>query len=64
MSMKKTLMTLFVCLISTTVFADSPKTIRISNGEWAPYMSENSAHYGLASHIVSEAFKLEGITVE
>lgn len=45
----------------TTVFAET--TIRITNGEWEPYLSEYTDHYGLASHIVSEAFKLEGIKV-
>lgn len=39
-------------------------TIRITNGEWEPFLSEYSFHYGIASHIVSEAFKAEGITVE
>lgn len=40
------------------------ETIRITNGEWAPYHSEYIPHYGLSSHIVSEAFKLVGINVE
>ena len=39
---------------STDVFASN--TIRITNGEWEPYLSEYSYEYGLASHIVSEAF--------
>lgn len=38
--------------------------IRITNGEWEPYLSEFSPHYGLYSHIVSEAFKQEGISVK
>jgi polar amino acid transport system substrate-binding protein len=38
--------------------------IRITNGEWEPYLSEYAYQYGLASHIVSEAFRLEGIAVE
>lgn len=37
--------------------------IHITNGEWEPYLSEYSFHYGLYSHIVSEAFKLERIQV-
>ena len=41
----------------------SEKTIHITNGEWEPYLSEYSSHYGAASHIVEEAFKLEGIKV-
>lgn len=46
---------------STALFAET--TIRITNGEWEPYLSEYSNEYGLASHIVSEAFKAEGIHV-
>lgn len=38
--------------------------IRITNGEWEPYLSEFAYEYGMASHIVSEAFKREGIEVE
>ncbi len=40
------------------------ETIRITNGEWEPYLSQYSYQYGLDSHIVTEAFKLEGIIVE
>lgn len=39
-------------------------TVRITNGEWPPYLSENLAHYGVASRIVTEAFAHEGIEVE
>ncbi len=39
-------------------------TVRFTNGEWGAYTSENSAHYGLISHLTTEAFALEGITVE
>ncbi|QDQ26072.1 amino acid ABC transporter substrate-binding protein [Chitinimonas arctica] len=38
--------------------------IRLANGEWPPYLSATLPHYGYASHIVSEAFKAEGITVQ
>ena len=41
----------------------SETNIRITNGEWQPYLSEHAYQYGLASHIVAEAFKLEGISV-
>ena len=62
--MNKVLWGLSIFLIgiySDSLFAE--KTIRITNGEWEPYLSEYSYEYGLASHIVSEAFKLEGIKV-
>ena len=51
-----------VCMLSITSYAQD--IIRITNGEWEPFMSEYSPHYGINSHIVSEAFKREGITVE
>ena len=61
--MKKVFLSLFfILLTSTTTFAKTP--IRITNGEWEPYLSEYSYEYGLASHIVYEAFKLEEITIE
>jgi polar amino acid transport system substrate-binding protein len=40
------------------------ETIRITNGEWPPFTSEHLAHKGPLSRIVTEAFALEGITVE
>jgi len=39
-------------------------TIRLTNGEWPPYLSEDLEHYGVISRIVTEAFALEGIQVE
>ena len=38
--------------------------IRISNGDWAPFMSPNLPHYGFVSRMVTEAFRLEGVTVQ
>lgn len=40
------------------------ETIRLANGDWAPYLSENLKEYGVVSHITKEAFALEGINVE
>jgi polar amino acid transport system substrate-binding protein len=48
-------------LFTAELFAE---TIRITNGEWEPFLSKYSYQYGINSHIVTEAFKLEGITVE
>lgn len=39
-------------------------TVRITNGEFPPLLSQNLKHYGLASRIVTEAFGAEGIKVE
>jgi len=39
-------------------------SVRLTTGEWAPYISEHRPHFGLAAHIVTEAFKLEGVRIE
>ncbi len=39
-------------------------TIRLANGEWEPYQSENLKYRGVASRIVTEAFALGGVRVE
>jgi len=39
-------------------------TVRITNGEWAPYLGAEEPHYGIASRIVTEAFETVGIEVE
>ncbi|MEE9297196.1 MAG: amino acid ABC transporter substrate-binding protein, partial [Phycisphaerae bacterium] len=44
--------------------AQTSKTIRLTNGEWQPYLSKDSPHHGFASHIVTEAFALVGVEVE
>ena len=40
------------------------ETIHITNGEWPPFTSEQLPNHGPLSRIVTEAFALEGITVE
>ena len=42
---------------------EMPKTIHISAEEYAPYTSSTMKHNGIAAHIISEAFKTQGITV-
>ncbi len=44
--------------------AQTRDTIRLTNGEWQPFMSEHAAHYGFATHILTEAFALVGVEVE
>jgi polar amino acid transport system substrate-binding protein len=39
-------------------------TIRIATEEYPPYTSQNLNHFGIDAHIVSEAFKTQGIVVE
>lgn len=43
--------------------AYSEEIIRLTSGEWPPYMSENMQYLGLGSKIVSDAFALEGVRV-
>jgi polar amino acid transport system substrate-binding protein len=44
--------------------AQTRDTIRVTNGEWPPFLSEHAPHYGFASHIITEAFALVGVEVE
>ncbi|WP_020406253.1 substrate-binding periplasmic protein [Hahella ganghwensis] len=52
---------LFLLVVSLSGQAD---TVRITNGEWPPYLSQHYNHFGVASHIVPEALKLENFQVE
>lgn len=58
----KSLISSILVLLNVNIYAQD--VIRITNGEWEPYLSEYSYEYGLASHIITEAFKIEGIKVE
>ena len=40
------------------------ETIRLTNGEFPPYNSQEMLNYGMVSQIVKEAFSMEGIDVE
>ncbi len=40
------------------------ETVRITVGEWPPYVSEDAPDYGLASKITTEAFDAVGIRTE
>lgn len=57
--------TLFLALLFSlsTVSSLSAETVRLTNGEWPPYLGEHLPHHGVASRIVSEAFALQGVTV-
>lgn len=66
----KTLAAIFAFSVVVLTFMAMPsqasplEKIRITNGEWAPFMSEDLPHYGIISRIITEAFYLEGIEVE
>ncbi len=49
---------------SAIAIAETKETIRLTNGEWQPYLSQHLPHHGAASHIVTEAFALVGMKVE
>ncbi|MCH8498808.1 MAG: transporter substrate-binding domain-containing protein [Marinobacter sp.] len=51
-------------LLFVVASAHAGEQVRLTNGEWPPYLSEQLPHYGLASRIVTEAFQRAGIEVE
>ena len=56
-----------MCLIATVLPTDAEaaeRTVRLTNGEWQPYMSEHIPHYGMGSHLVTDAFKMVDVAVE
>lgn len=59
--MKKILICVFAL---TLVFAIKAETIKITAGEWAPYISKSLENDGPVSQVVTEAFKEVGIDVE
>ncbi|MCX4027166.1 transporter substrate-binding domain-containing protein [Endozoicomonas sp. SM1973] len=59
--MQYKLLLIFWILISPVVLGE--ERIRIASGEWPPFLSQHYNEYGAGSHIVTEAFALEGIKV-
>lgn len=57
---------LILCLILTVFLSNAvaEETIRLTNGEWPPFLSEDLKHGGVVSRIVKEAFAHEGVIVE
>lgn len=43
---------------------DTDPTVRITNGEWPPYLGKDEPGYGIASRIVTRAFERAGYEVE
>ncbi|HBX55051.1 substrate-binding periplasmic protein [Pseudomonas sp. UBA2684] len=56
----RALLLLFSLLFTNLAVADE---LRLTNGEWPPYLGAQLPHQGVASRIVAEAFALEGIAV-
>ena len=63
---------ILTCLVASWILilgcgvaaAEMSKTIRLTNGEWQPFLSKDAPHSGFASHIVTEAFAQVGVEVE
>ncbi len=66
--MKKTFAKIMNIAVFLFLLAASPAgakdTVKITIGEWPPYLSQDLKYYGVVARIVSEAFALEDITVE
>jgi polar amino acid transport system substrate-binding protein len=50
-------------LLLLSIGARAGDVLTLTSGEWQPYISEKSPHYGPISRIVTEAFALEGVQV-
>ncbi len=56
-----------ISLLGFLVFANpifASDVVRITTGEWPPYMSQELKNFGLVNHIVAQSFALEGVKVE
>ncbi len=62
--MTKVWLVIISIILYNVNFSFAEETIRLTNGEWAPYFSQKLKYYGIGSRIVTEAFALEGIKVE
>lgn len=63
-TMASLIVTLCAILACNAANAQTPTSVRLTNGEWQPYLSKDVPHYGFASHIITEAFALVGVEVE
>lgn len=57
------LLVTFICL-SLSLSVSAREKIRLTTGEWSPYISENLENKGLFSQITVEAFATQGVDVE
>lgn len=54
----------FFLLVLLLGSAQAAEQVRLTNGEWPPYLGETLPYHGVASRIVAEAFALQGIEVQ
>lgn len=52
-----------LCALLLALLPAQASELRLTNGEWAPYLGAQLPHHGIASRIIEEAFALEGIQV-
>lgn len=50
-----------VVFLTLSLNAIATESIELSIGEWPPYVSEKMENYGIAAHIVTEAFAISGV---
>ncbi|MBI9088969.1 MAG: transporter substrate-binding domain-containing protein [Desulfobacterium sp.] len=65
--MKRTVQSILMAGILCIYFIPNlfaAETVRLTNGEWKPFTSKKLKHYGIFSHITTEAFNTVGIKVE
>ena len=62
--MKASRSIIFLFLLGLLQNGYAAETIRITTGEFSPWASASLIHNGFTSHVISEAFKLEGYEVE
>jgi polar amino acid transport system substrate-binding protein len=62
--MKIKILLITTLLLMFTSSGMTGETVKLTNGEWPPYLSKDLKHCGVASHIVESAFKNMGITVK
>ena len=64
-TIRMSIILLFITLTASQgANTSNPVVVQITTEEYAPFTSENLKRYGVFNHIVSEAFRLEGIEVE
>ncbi|WP_313513220.1 transporter substrate-binding domain-containing protein [Pseudomonas sp.] len=62
--MRQSLMSLLFASLALFDGSAGAEEIRLTNGEWSPYLGQQLPYNGVASRIVSEAFALEGVQVQ
>jgi polar amino acid transport system substrate-binding protein len=58
----KLMIIIFLLSVSSSVFAG--EEIKITIGEWSPFISEELPHYGIVPHLISDIFNEAGVKVE